>query len=99
MDFDLREEEEEEKKKKVRKKITPTKFTHLDGLSKTILQGTLKGGRRRGRQRKCWTDSVKEWTSLSPLDLLTSASRRGKNGRESLLHRPHVPPPVPIGHG
>ena len=28
-----------------------------DSLSKTILQGTLDGGRRRGRQRKCWMDN------------------------------------------
>ena len=34
------------------------------GLSKTIFQGTLGGGRRRGRQRKCWMNDVKEWTSL-----------------------------------
>ena len=38
-------------------------FGHVtchDSLFKTILQGTLKGGRRRGRQRKCWMDNTKE---------------------------------------
>ena len=30
--------------------------THHDRLSKTILLGTLEGG----RQRKCWTDNIKE---------------------------------------
>ena len=33
------------------------------GLAKTILQGTVKGGRRRGRQRKRWED-IREWTGL-----------------------------------
>ena len=34
------------------------------GLAKTILQGTVKGGRRRGRQRKRWEDNIREWTDL-----------------------------------
>ena len=36
--------------------------TRSSGLAKTILQGTVQGGRRRGRQRKRWEDSIKEWT-------------------------------------
>ena len=34
------------------------------GLDKTILQGTVEGGRRRGRQRKRWEDNIREWTGL-----------------------------------
>ena len=34
------------------------------GLAKTILQGTMKGGRRRGRQRKRREDNIREWTGL-----------------------------------
>ena len=34
------------------------------GLAKTILQGTVKGGRRQGRQRKRWGDNFREWTGL-----------------------------------
>ena len=34
------------------------------GLAKTILQSTVKGGRRQGRQRKKWEDNIREWTSL-----------------------------------
>ena len=34
------------------------------GLAKTILQGTVKGGRRQGRQRKRWEDNIGEWTGL-----------------------------------
>ena len=33
-------------------------------LAKTILQGTVKGGRRQGRQRKRWEDNIREWTGL-----------------------------------
>ena len=32
------------------------------GLAKTILQGTVKGGRRQGRQRTRWEDNIREWT-------------------------------------
>ena len=34
------------------------------GLAKTILHGTVKGGRGQGRQRKRWEDNIKERTSL-----------------------------------
>ena len=34
------------------------------GLAKTILQGTMKGGRRQGRQKKRWEDNIREWTGL-----------------------------------
>ena len=28
------------------------------------MQGTMKGGRRQGRQRKRWEDNIGEWTGL-----------------------------------
>ena len=34
------------------------------GLAKTILQGTVKGGRRQGRQRKRWEDNIRELRGL-----------------------------------
>ena len=34
------------------------------GLAQTILQGTVKGGRRQGRQRKRWEFNIREWTGL-----------------------------------
>ena len=34
------------------------------GLAKTISQGTVKGGRRQGRQRKRWEDNIRKWTGL-----------------------------------
>ena len=33
-------------------------------LAKTTLQGTVKGGRRRGKQRRRWEDNIREWTGL-----------------------------------
>ena len=38
--------------------------TRSSGLTKTVLQGTAQGERRRGRQRKRWKDNIKEWTGL-----------------------------------
>ena len=38
--------------------------SHSSGLAKTILQGTVKGGRRQGRQRKRREDNIREWTGL-----------------------------------
>ena len=34
------------------------------GLAKTILQDTVKEGRRQGRQRKRWEDNIRDWTGL-----------------------------------
>ena len=34
------------------------------GLANTIPQGTVKGGRRQGRQRKRREDNIREWTGL-----------------------------------
>ena len=33
-------------------------------LAETILQGTVKDGRRQGKQRKRWEDNIREWTGL-----------------------------------
>ena len=33
-------------------------------MVKTILQMTVKGTRRRGRQRKRWEDNIEDWTGL-----------------------------------
>ena len=47
------------------------------GLAKTILQGTVKGGRRQGRQRKRWEDNIREWK-----DLEFAKSQRAVENRE-----------------
>ena len=39
-------------------------FSRSSGLAKPILQGTVKGKRKRGRQKKRWEDNIKEWTRM-----------------------------------
>ena len=76
--------------------------TRRDSLSKTILQGTLKAGRRRGWQRKCWMDDIKEWTCLPMPELLTRASCSTDWKRvsaESLRIFPHVLPTTQFVNG
>ena len=46
-------------------------------VAKTILQSTVKGGRRQGGQRKRWEDNIKEWTGLG-----FSKSQRAVENRE-----------------
>ena len=54
--------------KKRKTAVVPTlpvlKVVYSSGLAKTILQGTVKGGRRQGRQRKRWEDGIRKWTGL-----------------------------------
>ena len=45
-------------------------------MAKTILQGTVKGARRRGRQKKRWEDNIKEWTGRGFGDSLRAAEDR-----------------------
>ena len=48
------------------------------GVAKTILQGTVKGGRRQGRQRKRWEDNIREWTGL---EFAKSSEGSGEQGK------------------
>ena len=48
------------------------------GLAKTILQGTVKRGRRQGRQRKRWDDNIREWTGLELAKSQRAVENRGK---------------------
>ena len=38
--------------------------SHSSSLAKTILQGTVKGGRRQGRQENRWEDNIMEESGL-----------------------------------
>ena len=49
------------------------------GLAKTILQGTVKGGRRQGGQRKRWEHNIREWTGLE-----FGKSQRAVDNREKM---------------
>ena len=48
-------------------------ISRSSGMAKTILQGTVKGARRRGRQKKRWEDSIKKWTGMGFGDFLSAA--------------------------
>ena len=50
--------------------------TRGEGLAKTVLQGTVEGGRRKGRQRKRWEDNITEWTGLRLSELVRRAEDR-----------------------
>ena len=55
-------------------------YSHVSSssdLAKTILQGTVKGGRGQGRQWKRWEDNMREWTGLE-----FSKSQRAVENRE-----------------
>ena len=39
-------------------------ISRSSGLAKAIVQGTVKGGRRQGRQKKRWEGHIREWTDL-----------------------------------
>ena len=64
--------------------------TRSPGLAKTILQGTVQGGRRRGRQKKRWEDNIPEWTGMT----LGAAMRKAESREEwrELVARSSVPP-------
>ena len=48
------------------------------GLAKTTLQGTVKGERRQGTQRKRWEDNIREWTGLEFGKSQRAVENRGK---------------------
>ena len=56
-------------------------FGHVSrssGFAKTILQGIVQGGRRRGRQKKRWENNVAEWTGLKFCDAVREAENKIK---------------------
>ena len=65
------------------------------GLAKTILQGTVKGGRRQGRQRKRWDDNIREWTGLEFGRSQRAVENRGK--WRKLVAKSSVVPQRPSG--
>ena len=64
------------------------------GLAKTILQDTVKGGRRQGRQRKRWEDNIRERTGLE----FDTSQRTVENRRKwrKLVVKSSVVPPTTL---
>ena len=55
-----------------------TWFGHVSrssGLANTILQGTVKGKRKRGGQKR-WEDNIKEWTGMDFASSIRAAENR-----------------------
>ena len=63
------------------------------GLAKTILQGTVKGGRRQGRQQKRREDNIREWTGLEFGGCQMAVENREK--RRKLVAKSSVVPQRP----
>ena len=51
-------------------------ITKSTELAKMILQGTVDGGRRKGRQKKRWEDNISDWTGLGLGEALQKAEDR-----------------------
>ena len=47
-------------------------------MAKTILQGTVKGERRQGRQKKRWENNIREWRGLEFAKSQREVESRGK---------------------
>ena len=50
-------------------------ISRSSGMAKTILQGTVKGARRRGKKKR-WEDNIKEWMGMGFGDSLKAAEDR-----------------------
>ena len=57
------------------------------------MQGTVKGGRRQGRQKKRWEDNIKEWTGLEFAKSLRAVENR--ENRKNLVVKSSVVPQRP----
>ena len=68
--------------------------SHSSGLTKTILQGTVKGGRGQGRQKKRWGDNIREWAGLE----FAKSQRAVENGEKwrKLVVKSSVMPQRPL---
>ena len=69
--------------------------TRASGLSKIILQGTVQGKRRRGRQRKKWADNIAEWTGKNFAE--TQALAYDRKRWRTLVHRSSMQCPYDPG--
>ena len=67
-------------------------FSHVirrGGLAKKVLQGIVRGGRKRRRQKKRWEDNIAEWTGLKLSEAIRHAEDREK--WKELAHRSSAP--------
>ena len=65
------------------------------GLAKTILQATVKGRKRQGRQKKRWKDNIKKWTGLEFAKSQRAVENRQKC-RKLVVKSSVVSPTIPM---
>ena len=63
-------------------------------LAKTFLQGTVKGKRKRGRQKKRWEDIIKEWTGMD-FASSTRTAAENRSGWKGIVANSSVVPRRP----
>ena len=68
-------------------------ISRSSGMAKTILQDTVKGARKRGRQKKRWEDNIKEWAGMGFGDSLRAEEDRER--WKSIIAMPSVVPRRP----
>ena len=64
------------------------------GLAKTILHGTVKGGRTQGRQKKRWAANIRKWTGLEFVKRQRAVENREKCRK--LVVKSSVKPPTTL---
>jgi hypothetical protein len=64
--------------------------TRRERLAKIVLLGTIRGGRKRGRQKKRWEDNSTEWTGSKLSKAVKHTEDR--EGRRGLVRRLSVAP-------
>ena len=57
------------------------------------MQGTVKGGRRQGKQRNRWEDNIRKWTGLEFVKSQKAVENREKWSK--LVVKSSVMPPKP----
>ena len=67
-------------------------ISRSSGMAKIILKRTVKGARKRGRQKKRWEDYIKEWTGMEFGDSLRAAEDR--EGWKGIVAMWSVVPPT-----
>ena len=65
-------------------------ISRSSGMAKTILQGTVKGARKKVRQKDRWEDNIKEWTGMGFGDSLRAAE--DKEGWKGIVATSSVVP-------
>ena len=73
-----------------RKKMSFSDMRH-NSLQKTILQGSLRGKRIRGRPREYWNSNIYNWSGMSQIEILDAAHNRTKWRRVCVSSSSHVP--------